>query len=119
LRKAVDLVVCFIMFILVIIVFSIKILISSDIPINIACYEFKYCVVIIVSVSIIYWIYLEWTNYIIFNLVLISLPANLWLISLVSALKYNYHKYDTILVAIGFISIFTLQLQCAYRLYKN
>ncbi|NFA60696.1 hypothetical protein K8O96_09035 [Clostridium sporogenes] len=98
-NKYKDLFLCLILFILGISIWIYKMIITSDIPVNISFKQF-----ILLSITIFLYALIQYfhinkfkSNLYLFNLSFLIILSLLWIGNLTTALKYNYNKYDTII----------------------
>ena len=105
--KLKDLFISLSLFILGILIWGYKTIITSDIAISISLKEFiNLCNIIFIYTALQYF-YIQKLKSKLYtlNLLLIIILLLLWFVSLITALIYNYNKYDTIIDIISFISI--------------
>ena len=103
---------------LALIIWVYKMIVTSDIPVEMS---YKYSIVIpcmLVLFLIIYSFYTRKTKYILVNTILLLIPLFLWFMSMQQALIYHYHKYDTLVSIIGFSITLISFLQLIYRKVK-
>lgn len=118
-KKTVDLFISVILFIWTFLIFIYKMILSSDIPVFISLNEFVHFVIGILLYTIIQLFYIKRTNLYLLNLTSLILPMTFWSITLVSALIYKYHKYDTVLDIIGFSCMLIIFLYYCYKVLKS
>ena len=103
---------------LALIIWVYKMIVTSDIPVEMS---YKYSIVIpcmLVLFLIIYSFYTRKTKYILVNTILLLIPLFLWFMSMQQALIYHYHKYDTLVSVTGFSISLISFLQLIYRKVK-
>ncbi len=112
-NKCKDLFLCLILFILGLSIWIYKTLITSDIPVNISFKQFILLSILIFIYTLIQSFYIKRlkSNLHLLNLLLLIILLLLWIGSLITALKYNYNKYDTIIDIIGSISLIIITLE--------
>ncbi|AUN12757.1 hypothetical protein RSJ21_19810 (plasmid) [Clostridium botulinum] len=112
-NKCKDLFLCLILFILGLSIWIYKTLITSDIPVNISFKQFILLSILIFIYTLIQSFYIRRfkSNLHLLNLLLLIILLLLWIGSLITALKYNYNKYDTIIDIIGSISLIIITLE--------
>ncbi|QEK11425.1 hypothetical protein FQB35_03025 [Crassaminicella thermophila] len=92
-----------------------KMLISSDIPVEISFKEAIFMSFLLILFLAIYGVYFKNTKYILLNILFLFMPLILWFMSMQQALIYHYHKYDTIISILGFFITLIVFLQLIYR----
>lgn len=118
-REVIDIFISFTMFFIAMIIYIGRLLFTDDVPYIITNNELKDGLMVMLIFTIIYCAYIIWTKHYIFNLALICLPTNLLLMALVQSVRYGrLHKFDKIFVLVGFISLFLVQLLCAFKTYR-
>ena len=96
-----------------------EMLISSDIPVEVTFKEVISMLCVLVLFLALYSLYARKTKYLLVNSILILIPLFLWFISLQQALKYHYHKYDTLVSIIGFSFTMLTFTQLLYRKFRS
>lgn len=105
--------------IFIFILWTYKMLLTSDIPVEISADDAMRISFLLILSLIIYSIYIRKTKYLLRNLALIVLLLTLWSASMLHALMYNYHKNDTLVSIIGFSTTIIILLQIIYRWFKH
>lgn len=95
-----------------------KILVTSDIPVEISYKDSMIILCMLVLFLILYSFYLRKTKYILMNGIVLSALLYIWFIPMQQALIYHYQDYDTWIDIMGFSAIFILFLQLIYRKLK-
>lgn len=96
------------------IVWAYKMLVTSDIPVEMSFNEAVLISCLLVLFLVVYSLYIRKTKFILMNIILLLIPLFLWFMSMQQALSYQYHKYDTIVNIIGFAVAFIAFLQVIY-----
>lgn len=88
-------------------IWTYKMLITSNIPINVSFKEFIATLSLIFIYTIITYFYIRKikNNLLLLNFILLSILLVFWLGNLSTSIIYKYNIYDTILNFLGFISI--------------
>ncbi|WP_454052023.1 hypothetical protein [Clostridium sp. Marseille-Q7071] len=102
-RKAADLFISLILSIWTFLIFTYKMILSSDIPVSISLEELINFIIGILIYTIIQLFYIKKTKLYLLNLTLLIVPITFWGIALSQALTYKYHVYGTISGIIGFL----------------
>lgn len=118
-KKAADLFISLILSIWTFLIFAYNIILSSDIPVSISLKELINFVIVILIYIIIQLFYIKKTKLYLLNLTLLILPVTFWGITLLGALTYKYHKYDTILDIIGFSSTLIIALCYCNKIFAK
>lgn len=119
-KKSIDIILGLLMNFFIFILWVYERIISSDIPVNISYNEFLELSLLLVLSLIIYTFYIRYTKLTLINILLILLPLFLWFTSMQQALRYEYHKFNTIISIIGFTVTLILIIQLiAYRKIKK
>lgn len=92
-----------------------KMIISSDIPVNITDDELKTATILLILCLITISFYIRKTRLLLVNILLLIIPLFLWFMSMQQALTYHYHNYDTQISIIGFSVTLILLLQIVYH----
>ena len=111
--KLKDFFICLGLFIFGVLILGYKMIISGDIPVESSFIELAGLFISILIYIILQYFYVKKikSNLVLLNSILLIILLVFWLINLITAITYNYHKYDTISDIIGCISIiFTLGL---------
>jgi hypothetical protein len=95
-----------------------KMVITSDIPVEISYKDSVVISCLLVLFLIIYSFYTRKTKYILMNTILLLIPLFMWFMSMQQALTYHYHKYDTLVSIIGFSITLISFLQLIYKRVK-
>lgn len=95
------------LFVIGILIWGYKMLISSDIPVSISLKQLIGLIITICIYTIFEYFYVKKlrSNLFILNLVFLAILFILWFGNFATAFAYNYHLYDTISDIVGFISI--------------
>lgn len=101
------------------IVWAYKMLVTSDIPVEISYNDSIIILCLLVLFLIVYSLYIRRTKYMLLNIIWLLIPLLLWFMCMQQALTYNYHKYDTLVSIIGFSTILISLLQLIYWKIKN
>ncbi|WP_055668718.1 hypothetical protein [Desnuesiella massiliensis] len=80
-----------------------EMLVTSDIPVEISFNNAVLISCLLVLFLVVYSLYIRKTKYILMNIMLLLMPLSLWFASMQQALRYQYHRYDTIVSIIGFV----------------
>ncbi|MEG0775361.1 hypothetical protein [Clostridium sp.] len=96
------------------ILWAYKMLVTSDIPIEMSSRDCILVSSLLVLVLIFYNIYARKTKYVLLNITFLLLPLFVWFMSMQLALTYHYHKYDTLVSIIGFSATLISFLQLTY-----
>lgn len=103
-------------------VWGYKMLISSDIPVNISFNELTGLLITIFIFTILEYFYIKKhkSNLSFLNLVFFIILFVFWFGSFSASLAYNYHIYATIIDIIGFISIIIIMIEFfTYKIKKG
>lgn len=95
-----------------------KMLVTSDIPVEISYKDSMIIFFMLVLFLILYSFYLRKTKYILMNGIVLSALLYICFIQMQQALIYHYQDYDTWIDIMGFGAIFILFLQLIYRKLK-
>ncbi|MGH4141151.1 hypothetical protein [Clostridium sp.] len=102
----------------ILIIWVYKMVVTSDIPVEISYKDSVVIYCLLVLFLIIYSFYIRKTKYILMNTNLLLIPLFLWGMCMQQALTYHYHKYDTLVSIIGFSITLISFLQLIYRKVK-
>lgn len=105
--KLKDLLICLGLFIFGFLIWLYKMILASDIPVNITIKELIGLLIVIFIYTTLQYFYLKKfnSNLFLLNLLFTIILLLLWCENLVTALIYNYHIYDTISDIIGLVSV--------------
>jgi len=102
----------------VLIIWAYKMVVTSDVPVEMSYKDSVIIMCTLVSFLIIYSFYTRKTKYILINTILLLIPLFLCFMSMQQALTYHYHKYDTLVSIIGFSIILISFLQLIHMKVK-
>ncbi|GAA0748618.1 hypothetical protein GCM10008906_38960 [Clostridium oceanicum] len=120
-NKLNDLLIFITLFVLGVIIWICKTIITSDIPINISFKEFILLIIVIFIYYIFQYFYIKKNkgDFFLIKLLLIIILSLMWFISLVTSFIYKYNKYDIILNFIGFSSMIIFGLRIFNDQFKQ
>lgn len=118
-KKSIDLSMGIGLSVFMFLVWCFKMIISSDIPVVISVENFKVISITLIVILVAYMSYIIKTKYILTNMILLILQLPIYFVGMKSSLKYNYHKYDTLLNILVFICALIPISQLIYINFKN
>lgn len=118
-RRILDIVICLGINMYLFILWGYKMLVTSDIPVEISFNEAMIIALLLILFLIIYSVYIKYTKYLLINFFMLLIPLLLWFMCMQQALAYNYHKNDTLVSIIGFSITMIAFMQLIYKRFKN